>query len=166
MFPIGFSRRRLLNQSAHSSVAYSTASKLRQPRPMEGIYHAAFVSARMVLAGKAVLAFDSISALMTSDEQMHLRRQIDNARNAFADAAEVVQKHVRLTAFGAEAMDNARAFVLQAALRSWSDQSGCSLKVSGAAPATALYDLVRFRAYLQAVIQTAVQTSLEGSAIL
>ena len=30
MFLIGSSRRRLLNQSTHSSVAYSTASKLRQ----------------------------------------------------------------------------------------------------------------------------------------
>ena len=30
MFPIGSSRRRLLNQSTHSSAAYSTASKLRQ----------------------------------------------------------------------------------------------------------------------------------------
>ena len=29
MFPIGSSRRRLLNQSTHSSVAYSTASKFR-----------------------------------------------------------------------------------------------------------------------------------------
>lgn len=30
MFPIGSRRRRLLNQSTHSSVAYSTASRLRQ----------------------------------------------------------------------------------------------------------------------------------------
>ena len=30
MLPIGSSRRRLLNQPTHSSVAYSTASKLRQ----------------------------------------------------------------------------------------------------------------------------------------
>jgi hypothetical protein len=38
MLPIGSSRPRLLNQSTHSSVAYSTASKERQgPRPMDDL---------------------------------------------------------------------------------------------------------------------------------
>lgn len=77
------------------------------PRPMDGIYHATFVSARMHWAMSRLLE----SGLLTDEE----RREAEHARAADAAHFEaghaVVAEHGKLSRLGAELMAGARGYM-------------------------------------------------------
>lgn len=84
------------------------ASPLRvDPRPMDGIYHATYVSARMHWAMSQLLASGALDAAGRS--QAEAARAAD-ARN-FEDGYAVVAAHGDLTATGAAAMQAARSYM-------------------------------------------------------
>jgi HEXXH motif-containing protein len=77
------------------------------PRPMDGIYHATYVSARMHWAMSQLLASGILDAAGRS--QAEAARAAD-ARN-FEDGYAVVAEHGDLTATGAAAMQAARSYM-------------------------------------------------------
>lgn len=80
------------------------SSPLRvEPRPMEGIFHAMWVSARMVLASGAVLTSDT-----SAEWHEELARQKSAALRAFRDCEQTVAAHAKLTDFGQELFQSAR----------------------------------------------------------
>jgi hypothetical protein len=85
------------------------SSPLRDdPRPLEGIYHATFVSARMHRAARALAA----SALLTDLQQAQARRAAEKNAAAFAQGLETLDRHADLSAPGRAIMEGARAYML------------------------------------------------------
>ena len=83
-------------------------SPLRQEgRPMEGIYHAAFVSAREAAAGRVVLASPAVQDLLSADEQATIARKIVSSQRVFAETLAVVRDQGKLTELGQKIMDDA-----------------------------------------------------------
>ncbi len=84
------------------------ASPLRvDPRPMDGIYHATFVSARMHWAMSRLLASASLSATERDHAEQARRADTEN----FEAGYEVVARHGILTATGQAVMDAARGYM-------------------------------------------------------
>lgn len=84
------------------------ASPLRiDPRPMDGIYHATFVSARMHWAMSRLLA----SGLLDAAAVFRVTRARDADRSNFMAGHEVVARHGRLTPTGSALMDAALAYM-------------------------------------------------------
>lgn len=84
------------------------ASPLRiDPRPMDGIYHATYVSARMYWAMSQLIASGMLDA--AGRDQAEAARAAD--RRNFEDGYAVVAAHGDLTATGAAVMQAARAFM-------------------------------------------------------
>lgn len=86
------------------------ASPLRtDPRPMDGIVHATYVTARMHQALQRLIEAKILDAAQ-SDEA-----RAANANNAkwFADGMATVDGHARLTPLGQEVMENARRYMAQ-----------------------------------------------------
>ncbi|MEN9060079.1 aKG-HExxH-type peptide beta-hydroxylase [Ponticoccus litoralis] len=80
------------------------SSPLRStPRPMEGIFHAAWVSARMVQAARCII--DSGYCGAEADE---LHRQSSQAATVYHDCATEIQRHARLTPLGQQLFDDAQ----------------------------------------------------------
>ncbi len=77
------------------------------PRPMDGIYHATFVSARMAWAMEGLAA----SGLLTPEEVEAAREAAAADRRNFAAGLSTVEAHGRLSATGRTIMENARAWV-------------------------------------------------------
>jgi len=77
------------------------------PRPMDGIYHATFVSARMAWAMEAL----AVSGLLTAAEREAAFAAAAQDRNNFARGDAVVAAHGRLSATGQAVLDNARAWI-------------------------------------------------------
>jgi HEXXH motif-containing protein len=77
------------------------------PRPMDGIYHSAFVSARMAWAMEAL----ACSGLLTPAEQQHARREAAKDRENFSKGWQTVMQHGRLSATGAQIMENAHRWL-------------------------------------------------------
>ena len=77
------------------------------PRPMDGIYHATFVSARMAWAMEAL----ADSGLLTVAEQQQARAEAAKDRKNFASGLQTVMQYGRLSATGEQIMDNARHWV-------------------------------------------------------
>jgi HEXXH motif-containing protein len=84
------------------------ASPLRiDPRPMDGIYHATYVSARMHWAMSQLVASDALGA--AGRDQAEAAQAAD--RRNFEDGYAVVAAHGDLTATGAAVMHAARAYM-------------------------------------------------------
>ena len=84
------------------------ASPLRlDPRPMEGIYHATFVSARMYWAMRAL----SSSLLLTPVEQADARRRAEEDAVNFRAGLAVLRADAGMTNVGAGLMDAASAYM-------------------------------------------------------
>jgi hypothetical protein len=81
------------------------------PRPMDGIYHATFVSARMHYA----MAKLAGSGLLSGGKQAAAEEAMARDRRAFLDGLETVEAHGRLTAKGAAIMAGARNYMADAA---------------------------------------------------
>lgn len=77
------------------------------PRPMDGIFHATFVSARMAWAMEAL----ADSGLLTPAEQHHARGEAAKDRENFSKGYQTVMQHGRLSATGRETIDNAHRWV-------------------------------------------------------
>lgn len=74
----------------------------RQGRPMEGIFHAMWVSARMAAFGHAVLTAAGRQGLPQALDVDVLRRLTEAARQAYAQGLETVEQHARFTRLGAK----------------------------------------------------------------
>jgi HEXXH motif-containing protein len=86
------------------------ASPLRRdPRPMDGIFHATFVSARMAFAMERLAASPNLSA---ADRAAAAAAAATDRRN-FAAGDAVVREHGQLTATGAAVIEAARAWIGQ-----------------------------------------------------
>lgn len=84
------------------------ASPLRDdPRPMDGIYHAAFVSARMHWAMSRLIA----SGLLTDEERALATKARDEDRANFEMSNETVAAHARLTDTGQIILTATRAYM-------------------------------------------------------
>ncbi|MFC3087528.1 aKG-HExxH-type peptide beta-hydroxylase [Tabrizicola soli] len=79
----------------------------RDPRPMDGIYHAAYVSARMALTMHRV----ATSATLGDDIRQEARRLRDEDIANFQKGADVVRAHARFTATGLAIFTNAEQAV-------------------------------------------------------
>jgi hypothetical protein len=80
------------------------------PRPMDGIYHATFVTARMHRAIKGLLDSGILSATQKEAAEKELA---DNAR-LFAMGIETVDRFGKLTPLGKTVMDEAKAYMASA----------------------------------------------------
>jgi HEXXH motif-containing protein len=84
------------------------ASPLRHdPRPLDGVYHAAFVSARMHHALAHLLRAGALDA----DEGAFARASLETHVKAFSEGVHVVDAHARLTPMGAAVLEGARAYM-------------------------------------------------------
>ena len=84
------------------------ASPLRpDPRPMDGIYHATYVSARMSYAMRRL----ADSPALSSAERAQARAQMERDMRSFDAGHSVVAEHGRLSEPGAALMASARAFM-------------------------------------------------------
>ncbi|WP_048862780.1 HEXXH motif domain-containing protein, partial [Acidisphaera rubrifaciens] len=88
------------------------ASPLRpDPRPMDGIFHATFVSARMAFALEHALACDALAA----SDRDETARLLAGARRAFADGLAILRAAGRPTTVGHALIDAADAAMRPAA---------------------------------------------------
>ncbi len=78
-----------------------------EPRPLDGIYHAAYVSARMHYAHSRLLGAGVLSA--GDAAQAEEAREI--GRRAFWDGLATLDAHARLTPLGARVLAGARAYM-------------------------------------------------------
>lgn len=84
------------------------ASPLRTDlRPMDGIYHATFVSARMHMATTRLLA----SGLLDAEDHAAMIAARDADRRNFESGESVVARHGHLTPLGLELMNGARRYM-------------------------------------------------------
>lgn len=79
------------------------------PRPMDGIYHATFVSARMHWTLSRLLD----SGELTADEVVSARAARDADARNFADGDAVIRAQARLSRVGSELIDGARAWMAE-----------------------------------------------------
>jgi HEXXH motif-containing protein len=77
------------------------------PRPLDGIYHAAFVSARM---HHALARLCDAGVLDTQERAFAAASLLAHVR-AFREGLDVIDAHARLTPLGAAVMKNARAYM-------------------------------------------------------
>jgi HEXXH motif-containing protein len=77
------------------------------PRPMDGVYHATFVSARMYCAMQELLR----SGLLSDEEASYASEAAARDRNHFLEGIQTVRKHGRLTVTGKAVMAGAEAFM-------------------------------------------------------
>lgn len=73
------------------------------PRPMDGIYHATFVTARMYRVMRTLLE----SGILTKDQQEKARKDLAEDARLFRIGIDTVQKHGRLTEVGEAVMQGA-----------------------------------------------------------
>ncbi len=88
----------------YNDASATFSSPLRaEPRPMEGVFHALWVSARMVLAAEAVLK--SPNKPIWEAELQELQR---HARKSFRDCEQTVAEHAELSDLGLALFESAR----------------------------------------------------------
>ena len=76
------------------------------PRPMEGIFHAAWVSARMVAASNCILnnGFKGNTAI-------YLEKQMHQAKKVLMDCVEPIEKNANLSSFGETLFADAKKMI-------------------------------------------------------
>jgi HEXXH motif-containing protein len=77
------------------------------PRPLEGIYHATFVTARMHRAVRRLVESHVLSPRLEEEA----RRQLEIHSRGFAQGMEVIEQHARLTAPGEAIIQGARVYM-------------------------------------------------------
>lgn len=84
------------------------ASPLRSDaRPLDGVYHATFVSARMHLAVAPLLE----AGVLEAEEVVQARAALGSHAESFAAGLAVVARHARLSPMGAAALEGARRYM-------------------------------------------------------
>ena len=81
----------------------------RDRRPMEGVAHAVYVTARMIHTLRRLIA----SGVLTPHEVDSARASVERHRAAYADGLASVMAHARFTSAGAKAFDAMRAAMTQ-----------------------------------------------------
>ena len=79
----------------------------RDPRPMEGIFHATFVSARMALAMETLAKND----ILSDDERQSALSAAQKDRENFQNGDGVIREHGKLTTTGAAIIESAREWI-------------------------------------------------------
>lgn len=79
----------------------------RDPRPMDGIYHATFVSARMYWTMSRLIE----SGVLSPQQQSEAEQRRQATRRSFEEGYKVVSEHGRLTATGQRIMQAARDYM-------------------------------------------------------
>ncbi|WP_210528897.1 aKG-HExxH-type peptide beta-hydroxylase [Rubellimicrobium arenae] len=89
------------------------ASPLRQDaRPLDGIFHATYVSARMHLAHARLLAAGAEGRLdLRPEEADQAREHLNQSRTAFWNGLGVLEQHARLTPLGARLLAGTRTYM-------------------------------------------------------
>lgn len=106
LFALSCNEHRVLNPPSERH-----ASPLRHdPRPLDGIYHAVFVLARMFAFVSDVAQSPNTTQTMRAEAQ----RRMDARRKNFLDGYAVLQEHARLTDIGQSLLDDAYARVMMA----------------------------------------------------
>jgi len=82
------------------------------PRPMDGIFHATFVSARMAFAMERLAA----SGHLTPEERSQAREAAERDRANFASGDSVIRSDGRLTETGARIIADARKWITASAI--------------------------------------------------
>ena len=77
------------------------------PRPMDGIYHATYVAARMHYAVSRLLTSDALSAAQREDAVKAVASHVAS----FAEGYDVVRSHGRLTELGESLLARAHAYM-------------------------------------------------------
>ena len=75
------------------------------PRPMEGVAHAVYVTARMIHTLRTLLA----SGVLTAEEADDARARLERYRAAYADSLPVLSAHARFTPAGGATFEAMRA---------------------------------------------------------
>ena len=84
------------------------SSPLRvDPRPLDGIFHATYVSARMHYAHSRVIENDVLS----EREQSTAKAELEASRTAFRAGLKTLDDHASLTPLGRQVMDAARDYM-------------------------------------------------------
>ena len=92
----------------YSAKGSRPASPLRQdPRPLEGIYHATYVSARMHRSLQRLVQ----SRVLSPDQQAQARKSMENHACAFVSGMETLDQHADFTATGRAIIESARAYM-------------------------------------------------------
>jgi HEXXH motif-containing protein len=78
-----------------------------EPRPLEGIYHATFVLARMHRATRLLAESGRLSARDQSEAELDLAE----TAKLFGEGLHTLDTHAELTSFGAEVLDGAREWM-------------------------------------------------------
>lgn len=101
----GACRREMLVENPDSELYWSPIRKTE--RPLEGIFHASFVSARMVWVIERMLASGDFGWL----ERRKLRKFLREADAIQRDSAEIVRREGRLTDTGRSVLDGMTGFM-------------------------------------------------------
>jgi HEXXH motif-containing protein len=80
----------------------------RDPRPMDGIYHATFVTARMYRAVWQLLK----SGILSAEQRQTAEKELAVNRRLFESGIETVDKYAVLTPLGREIMAGAKAYMV------------------------------------------------------
>ena len=85
------------------------ASPLRpDPRPLDGTFHATYVSARMHYAHSHVIE----SGVLSESEESEARNALAASRAAFSDGLKTLNDYASLTPLGRRVMDAARSYMI------------------------------------------------------
>lgn len=95
----GACRDEMLVENPDSEMFYSPIRG--RARPLEGIFHASFVSARMVWALKTMLDSDEFSPM----ERQRIATDLENAYYIYSESADIVCQNARLTPTGAAVLE-------------------------------------------------------------
>ena len=79
----------------------------RDPRPLDGIFHATYVSARMHYAQSHLVE----SGVLSDNEERKARSALGASRAAFSDGLKTLEEYASLTPLGRRVMDGARNYM-------------------------------------------------------
>jgi HEXXH motif-containing protein len=77
------------------------------PRPMDGVVHATYVTARMYYAATRLLQ----SGLLTEEEMHEARERIERNARGYAEGVAVVEANARWTEAGEIALKSAKVYM-------------------------------------------------------
>ncbi len=80
-------------------------------RPMDGIFHAAFVAAREALADSRLLEWDDRTGEMNADERAHIFRNFEGSVIGFWQCVEAMDKDAELSALGQTILDECKDYM-------------------------------------------------------
>jgi hypothetical protein len=80
----------------------------RDPRPLDGLFHATYVSARMHYAHSRVIE----SGVLSENEESEARKTLAASRTAFSEGLKTLNDYASLTPLGGRVIDAARNYMI------------------------------------------------------